>query len=92
MSGEPLKALALATLSDMYKLTKGKIPIIGVGGIANGKDAYERILAGASLVQMYSMLVHDGPGCVIRAKHELAACLAADGYNNVQEAVGAAHK
>lgn len=79
LSGAPLKALATQTIADMYRLTKyGKVPIIGVGGVGTGQDAYEKILAGASLVQVYSMLVYEGPGSVRRIKEELAALLERD--------------
>lgn len=93
LSGAPLKALSTQTIYDLYRLTKhGKVPIIGVGGIGTGQDAYEKIRAGASLVQVYSMLVYEGPGAVKRIKEELAACLARDGFASVEEAVGVAHK
>jgi dihydroorotate dehydrogenase len=64
----------------------------GVGGIASGADAYAKIRAGASLVQMYSSLVYSGPGAVPAAKTELAALLRADGFRSVSEAVGADHR
>lgn len=59
----------------MYKLTKGQIPIIGVGGIATGLDAYEKIRAGASLVQLYSAIAYEGPPIVKKIKRELVALL-----------------
>lgn len=63
----------------MYRLTKqGRVPIIGVGGVGSGQDAYDKIRAGASLVQVYSMLVYEGPGAVRRIKEELAALLERD--------------
>ncbi len=61
---------------------------MGVGGIANGADAYEKIRAGASLVQLYTALVYQGPGLVARIKQELLNCLARDGYANVTAAMG----
>ncbi|ETW02916.1 dihydroorotate dehydrogenase (fumarate), variant 1 [Aphanomyces invadans] len=66
LSGAPVKELSTAVLSSMYKLTQGKIPLIGVGGVATGHDAYDKIKAGASLVQLYSSLVFDGPLAVVR--------------------------
>ena len=72
----------------MYKLTQGKVPIIGVGGIASGKDAYEKIKAGASVVEVYSALVYQGMGLVPRIKKELVELLQKDGYKNISEAVG----
>ena len=73
----------------MYRLTQGRIPIIGCGGIASGADAYAKIRAGATLVQLYSALVFHGPGLVGRIKRDLAAKLRADGFGSVREAVGA---
>jgi dihydroorotate dehydrogenase len=92
LSGLPLMALATQCLSDMYRLTGGKIPLIGCGGVASGADAYAKIRAGASLVQLYSSLVYHGPELVARIKRELAACLRADGFTSVAAAVGANHR
>jgi dihydroorotate dehydrogenase len=89
LSGKPLFGPSTACLADMYRLTHGRIPIIGCGGIASGADAYAKIRAGASLVQLYSALVFHGPGLVGRIKRELAAKLRADGFGSVREAVGA---
>ena len=69
-----------ALLAEMYRLTGGKLPLIGTGGIASGADAYAKIRAGASLVQLYTALVYHGPGLVGRIKHDLAQLLARDGY------------
>jgi dihydroorotate dehydrogenase len=65
LSGAPLREKATAVLHSMFALTKGKVPLIGVGGVATGADAYEKIRAGASLVQVYSCLVYDGPLAVV---------------------------
>ena len=73
---------------DRYKLTEGKVPIIGVGGISSGEDAYEKIKAGASAIEVYSALVYHGIGLVPQIKKDLAELLRKDGYNNVSEAVG----
>ncbi|KAH3772539.1 dihydroorotate dehydrogenase (quinone), mitochondrial-like isoform X1 [Dreissena polymorpha] len=89
LSGEPLRQLATQTLADMYRLTNGQVPIIGAGGVANGADAYEKIRAGASLVQLYSALVYQGPPVVTRIKRELAELLQRDGLTSVSQAVGA---
>ncbi|XP_045193970.1 dihydroorotate dehydrogenase (quinone), mitochondrial-like isoform X2 [Mercenaria mercenaria] len=89
LSGEPLKDLSTQTVKDMYRLTKGKLPIIGVGGVACGQDAYDKIRAGASLVQLYTALVYQGPPVVKRIKRELEELLQKDGFSNVSEAVGA---
>jgi dihydroorotate dehydrogenase len=88
LSGLPVKAAALQTLKDMYRLTKGKMPIIGVGGIASGADVYERIRAGASLVEIYTALIYHGPGLLIDIKHDLAELLQRDGFASVHDAVG----
>ena len=92
LSGKPLMHLATQCLSNMYRLTGGKIPLIGCGGVASGDDAYAKIRAGASLVQLYSALVFHGPTLVGRVKRELAARLRADGFQSVAEAVGADHR
>ncbi|XP_003390848.2 PREDICTED: dihydroorotate dehydrogenase (quinone), mitochondrial-like [Amphimedon queenslandica] len=76
----------------MYQLTKGQVPIIGVGGVSSGQDAYDKIRAGASLVQLYTGLVYEGPPLVGRIKKELALLLKSDGYDSVSDAVGTFHK
>ncbi len=92
LSGAPLRTKAQACIGDLYRLTGGRLPIVGCGGIASGADAYARIRAGASLVQLYSALVFAGPGLVEEIKCGLAACLRADGFSNVAAAVGADHR
>jgi dihydroorotate dehydrogenase len=92
LSGKPLMAPSTACLAAMYKYTGGKLPIIGCGGIASGADAYAKIRAGASLVQLYSAMVFQGPGLVGRIKRDLAARLRADKFSSIAEAVGADHK
>jgi dihydroorotate dehydrogenase len=89
LSGKPLFAPSTACLAAMYRFTAGRIPIIGCGGIASGADAYAKIRAGASLVQLYSALVFQGPGLVSRIKSELAGLLRRDGFSSVADAVGA---
>lgn len=86
-----MRELSTQVLGDMYRLTNGRIPLVGVGGVASGKDAYDKIRAGATLVQMYSCLVYDGPTAVPRVKKELEELLLADGYASVVDAIGAAH-
>lgn len=90
LSGQPLFPLALACLEDFHRLTEGRLALVGCGGVASGDDAYRMIRAGASLVQLYSALVYDGPALVGRIKRDLAARLRADGFTSVGEAVGAA--
>jgi dihydroorotate dehydrogenase len=86
LSGAPLKPLALAALTRFRAETGGQLPLIAVGGIASGQDAYDRIRAGASAVQLYSALVYEGPGLVTRIKAELAALLRRDGFASIGEA------
>ena len=92
LSGRPLFALSTELLREIYRLTEGRLPLIGVGGIASGVDAYAKIRAGASLVQLYTALIYHGPGLVGRIKRDLAACLRADGFATVAAAVGADHR
>jgi dihydroorotate dehydrogenase len=92
LSGRPLSAPSTAVLADMYRLTGGKLPLIGVGGIASAADAYAKIRAGASLLQIYTALVYEGPGLVERIKRGLAAKLRADGFTSIAQAVGAGHR
>ncbi len=68
------------------------MPLIGVGGISSGKDAYGKIRAGASLVQLYTALVYQGPGLLQRLKDELAQLLRRDGFASMADAVGADHR
>jgi dihydroorotate dehydrogenase len=88
LSGKPLFDLSTSMLALMYKLTQGKLPLIGTGGIASAADAYAKIRAGASLVQLYTALVFQGPGLVSRITEELADLLRQDGFKSVSEAVG----
>jgi dihydroorotate dehydrogenase len=90
LSGRPLLAPSTALLADMYRLTQGRLPLIGVGGIASAADAYAKIRAGASLVQLYTALVFAGPGLVGEIKNGLAALLRSDGFASIAEAVGTA--
>ncbi len=91
LSGEPLFAPSTAVLRDIYRLTEGKIILIGVGGIASAADAYAKIRAGASLVQLYTALVFEGPALVGRIKRGLAELLSRDGFASIAEAIGADH-
>ncbi|PZN92412.1 MAG: dihydroorotate dehydrogenase (quinone) [Alphaproteobacteria bacterium] len=88
LSGAPLAPLALAALQQFAAATGGALPLIAAGGIASGADAYARIRAGASAVQLYSALVFAGPGLVQRIKVDLAALLRRDGFASVAEAMG----
>jgi dihydroorotate dehydrogenase len=92
LSGPPLFAPSTEVLRDMYRLTQGRLPLIGVGGVASADDAYAKIRAGASLVQLYTALVFAGPGLLRRIKTGLAELLLRDGYASVGDAVGADHR
>ncbi|GFS30171.1 dihydroorotate dehydrogenase [Nephila pilipes] len=92
LSGKPLKQMSTEAIKDMYKLTKGQIPIIGVGGVSSGEDAYEKIKAGASLIQLYTALTYEGPPVVGKIKRELKELLIADKYHNIADAIGANHR
>lgn len=89
LSGTPLTGKALAALRDAAEAAEGRLPLIGVGGIGSGQDAWERIRAGASAIQIYSSLIYEGPGLVGRIKRDLAARLRAEGFSSISEAVSA---
>jgi dihydroorotate dehydrogenase len=89
LSGAPLLPRANACLAEFARATGGRLPIIGCGGVASGADAYAKIRAGASLVQLYSALVFYGLPLVNEIKRELAALLRRDGFSSIGEAVGA---
>ena len=88
LSGKPLFLKSTLVLKKMYKLTGGQIPLIGVGGISNGLECYEKIKSGASLVQLYSALTYEGPLVVKKILSDLVNLLKTDGYKNIKEAVG----
>ncbi len=88
LSGRPLATRARCLLFYLYRLTEGRLPLISVGGIDSAEEAYARIRAGASLVQLYTGLVYEGPGLVRRIKQHLVRLLEQDGFDSVQAAVG----
>jgi dihydroorotate dehydrogenase len=92
LSGKPLFALSTDVLGRVHRLTHGRVPLIGVGGVFSGADAFGKIRQGASLVQLYTALAYEGPGLVGRIKRDLAARLRAEGFSSVSEAVGSAHR
>jgi len=92
LSGKPLTNKSTDIIRAFYKLTNGKLPIIGVGGISSAEDAYEKIKAGASLVQLYSAMVFHGPEVVRRINEDLIRLIEQDGYSSVGQAVGADHQ
>lgn len=89
LSGRPLFDRSTAVLAAIYRATEGKVPLIGVGGISSGVDAYTKIKAGASLVQLYTALIYQGPGLVTRIKRDLVQLLQQDGHTRISQAVGA---
>jgi len=89
LSGAPIRDKSTQCIRTMYQLTHGSIPIIGVGGVGSGRDAYDKLKAGASLVQIYSMMVYEGPGVVSRVRKELGEILVENGYKSVEDVVGA---
>ena len=88
LSGKPLFLKSTLILKKMYKLTNGQIPLIGVGGVSNGLECYEKIKSGASLVQLYSALTYEGPSIILKILSELINLLKTDGYQNIKEAIG----
>ena len=88
LSGKPLFLESTLVLKKMYSLTNGQIPLIGVGGISNGNECYEKIKAGANLVQLYTALVFYGPKVVNKIKNELIHLMKTDGFKNIKEFVG----
>ena len=88
LSGSPLQKLSLKLIRNFYKTSKGKVPIIGVGGVDSGQNAFEKIIAGATAVQLYTSMVYKGPGIVKDIKQELINILKKEKINSVKEAVG----
>jgi dihydroorotate dehydrogenase len=89
LSGAPLRAPALAMMREVYGLSEGRLALIGVGGIASAEDAYARIRAGAALLQIYTGFIYRGPRLIEEIISGLAQRLEADGFERVQDAVGA---
>ncbi|QNE05630.1 quinone-dependent dihydroorotate dehydrogenase [Croceicoccus marinus] len=95
LSGAPLREMALQRLRDFRKALGGSgggtVPLIGIGGIATAEDAWQRIRAGASLVQLYSAMVYEGPGIGARIVRGLPALMRRDGFTSIADAVGSEH-
>ena len=89
LSGRPLAARATALVRHLYRTTGGAVPLVGVGGVDSAEAAYARVRAGASLVQVYTGLVYEGPGLVGRINRGLVRLLERDGFGSLAEAVGA---
>jgi dihydroorotate dehydrogenase len=92
MSGRPLRALATRVIKMLYAMTRGRMPIVGVGGVFTAEDAYEKIRAGAALIEMYTGLVYGGPGTPRRVLDGLRRLVARDGFANIAQAVGVDHR
>ena len=92
LSGRPLFALSTEVLRQVYARLDGSLPLIGVGGVGSGAEAYAKIRSGASLVQLYTGLVYEGPSLIAAIKAELSGLLAADGFTRLADAVGADHR
>ncbi|MGH6730073.1 MAG: dihydroorotate dehydrogenase (quinone), partial [Sphingomicrobium sp.] len=88
LSGAPLAPLALAQLRRFRGIVRGELPLIAAGGIASADDAWARLLAGASLCQLYSAMVYEGPGIALRIARGLAERVRREGYSSISEAVG----
>jgi len=88
LSGEPLQQISTNMIKKFYKLLNGRIPIIGVGGVNSGKSAYEKIIAGASLLQLYTGFVYRGPSTAKDIKKELIQILKSEGIKNIKDVIG----
>ena len=88
LSGKPLFEISNTVLKNIYRLTKGQVPIIAAGGVSNAHDTYRKIKLGASLVQIYSAFIYQGFGLVEQIKKDLDGLLKQDGFTNIAEAVG----
>jgi len=88
LSGRPLTERSTEVIRSVYRLTRGALPIVGSGGIFTAADAYEKIKAGASLVEVYTALIYEGPGLLRRMNKELLELLRRDGFSHISQAVG----
>ena len=88
LSGKPIKKISNEAISKFYKILKDKTKIIGVGGVSNGQDAFEKIISGATLVQLYTGMVYRGPRIASKISKELIDLLKNKGFKNVSEAIG----
>lgn len=88
LSGRPLAARSTELVREAYRLSRGRVPVVGVGGVFTAEDAYAKLRAGASLVEVYSALIYEGPGLVRRINRGLESLLERDGVRHVAEVVG----
>jgi dihydroorotate dehydrogenase len=89
LSGKPLEKKSNLLINKFYKISKNKIIIIGVGGVDSGRSAYEKIINGASAVQLYTGMVYKGPNIAFKISEELIKILKKEGIKNISEVVGA---
>jgi dihydroorotate dehydrogenase len=92
LSGAPLKHRAVEMIANLYKLTGGSMPLIGVGGIFTAEDAWEMIGAGASLIQIYTGFIYEGPAIARRINEGLRRIISSEGFVSLDEAVGSRAK
>jgi len=92
LSGRPLRARSTEIIQHIYKKTSGKMPIIGVGGIFNAADAWEKLIAGASLIQLYTGLIYEGPGIAASIVQGLVQQMEAEGFSRLKDVIGSAVK
>ncbi|HKG96177.1 MAG TPA: hypothetical protein VKA97_00060, partial [Pyrinomonadaceae bacterium] len=88
LSGKPLSNRSTSIIAQLYELTRGRIPLLGVGGIFNAEDAWEKISAGASLVQLYTGFIYQGPKIAQQINEGFAKILAREGIANLDAAIG----
>jgi dihydroorotate dehydrogenase len=88
LSGKPIRGISTALVRKVYRLTEGKKPIMGCGGVFTAEDAWEKIMAGASVVQVLTGMVYEGPGAAYRIKRGLLRKLDKYGLDNIGQAVG----
>lgn len=92
LSGLPIRDLSTECIRKMYELTEGKVFLVGIGGVGSGHDVYEKLKAGASVVQIYSRMVYEGPGLVSRIRKELSELMKENGQSRIEDVVGLDHE
>jgi dihydroorotate dehydrogenase len=90
LSGAPLRHRSNEVIASIFRATRGNLPIIGVGGVFNANDAWEKIISGASLIQIYTGFIYEGPGVASRINHGLFEILKREGFSKLDDAVGCA--
>jgi dihydroorotate dehydrogenase len=92
MSGMPVQSKSTEMISKIYKMTDGEFPIVGVGGIMSGEDAWQKICAGASLLQAYSGFVFEGASLTKNVVNGLEKKIRQSGFSTIEQAIGSAHR